>query len=447
MYPPFPQEEAYEECKKIISLLDDGFMTLELITQESESRFGSGIMIGSLVCKTVCGERIVLKTVSGISRALKLSPYLSDENSVYVEPIVSVEKINEALSENDKEIHSLTDEIAVLKAQYKDVSALSKRRLYLCDVSLKKVHNLYSFHCIDGSMKSLNSIFLSFGKKAPTGIGDCCAPKLLDYAFSHNLTPVSMAEVFYGKDSEKKKNGELYPPCDERCGFLLPKMLGLKIIYQDSSLVVVEKPSGLLSVPGRTTDKQDCVVSRVKRLYPFAIKQPAVHRLDMETSGLMVLAFTKEAHKELSRQFEAGEVQKQYEAVLDGNMIKKGIAKKGRMELYFRLDIDNRPHQIWDSVYGKKAVTEWEFVRIEKYHFGDEKARDVSRVLFTPHTGRTHQLRLASADKHGFGIAIVGDTLYGECKEGERLLLHARFLSFTHPVTKERMSFVSECPF
>jgi len=445
MFPPFPEEEAYAECEKIISLLEDGFMTLELVTKESESRQGNGIMIGSLVCRDEKGKRVVLKTVSGISRRLKLSPYIYDESSVYVEPIVSAEAINEALAENDKEIHDLTDKISFLKIQNKDVSSLVQKRLCLCDESLKKVHNLYSFYCINGRKKSLNEIC---GKKyAPTGIGDCCAPKLLNYAFSHNLTPVSMAEVFYGKNNETRENGKKYPPCDERCGILLPEMLGLKIIYQDSSIVVLEKPSGLLSVPGRTADKQDCVSSRLKKIYPTCIEQPAVHRLDMETSGVMVYALTKEAHRELSRQFEEGKVEKQYEAVLDGNMIKSGIAKHGVMTLFFRLDVDNRPHQIWDSEYGKKAITEWEFVRIERYKYKDEKSRPVSRVLFTPHTGRTHQLRLASADPHGFGIAIVGDTLYGKCKEGERLLLHARFLSFTHPVTKERLSFESKCPF
>ena len=167
----------------------------------------------------------------------------------------------------------------------------------------------------------------------------------------------------------------------------------------------------------------------------------------METSGLMLLAFTPAAHRELSRQFQEGEVSKEYVALLDGVLAKKGIAPEGVMELTFRLDINNRPHQIWDSVYGKKAVTEWKIECVQDYHAPDGSRRPATRVLFRPHTGRTHQLRLASADPHGFGVPIIGDTLYGSCAEGERLMLHASRLCFTHPVTGRRMEFTSPVPF
>ena len=219
-------------------------------------------------------------------------------------------------------------------------------------------------------------------------------------------------------------------------------MLGLRILYQDEAICVVNKQSGLLSVPGRGEDKQDCIESRFRR--PFGdrveIVQPAVHRLDMETSGIMILAFTKEAHREMNRQFEAKEVHKEYVALLDGVLPKKGIAKHGQMELFFRLDVDNRPHQIWDAENGKSAVTEWEILGVERYHAPDGTTRNATRVKFMPHTGRTHQLRLASADNHGFGTPIIGDTLYGKCDEGERLMLHAQKIEFTHPTTKERMT-------
>ena len=125
----------------------------------------------------------------------------------------------------------------------------------------------------------------------------------------------------------------------------------------------------------------------------------------------------------------------------------KGIAPEGVMELTFRLDINNRPHQIWDSVYGKKAVTEWKIECVQDYHAPDGSRRPATRVLFRPHTGRTHQLRLASADPHGFGVPIIGDTLYGSCAEGERLMLHASRLCFTHPMTGRRMEFTSPAPF
>ena len=167
----------------------------------------------------------------------------------------------------------------------------------------------------------------------------------------------------------------------------------------------------------------------------------------METSGLMVLAFDAEAHRNLSRQFQEGTVKKEYVALLDGILAKKGIPEEGTMTLFFRLDIDNRPHQIWDDVYGKKAVTSWKILDVERYTAPDGSVRNVTRVLFKPQTGRTHQLRLASADPHGFGIPIVGDTLYGKCEEGERLMLHARYLAFDHPTDGRRMEFQLESGF
>ena len=350
---------------------------------------------------------------------------------------------------------------------------LRKRREMLCAQSLERVHELYSFHCIDGKVRSLKEICAEYnrGKLPPTGTGDCCAPKLLDYAFAHDLFPISLAETANTAQSvsvcspevaegacdcsnERERRAEhatrdsgerptshsslltphLVSPCDERCGILLPAMLGLRILYRDEAICVVNKQSGLLSVPGRGEDKQDCIESRFKRFFGdrVVIVQPAVHRLDMETSGIMILAFTKEAHREMNRQFEAKEVHKEYVALLDGVLPKKGIAKHGQMELFFRLDVDNRPHQIWDAENGKSAVTEWEILGVERYHAPDGTTRNATRVKFMPHTGRTHQLRLASADSHGFGTPIIGDTLYGKCDEGERLMLQSVFCILYH---------------
>ena len=286
----------------------------------------------------------------------------------------------------------------------------------------------------------------------PTGTGDGCAPKRLNSAVKNSLVPLSMAEtkihfVLNGKTAQIEHTGkkpEFYPPCDSRCSLILPAILGLEILYRDSDIIVVNKQSGVLSVPGRGPEKQDCIVNRVKKLFPDCIEQPSVHRLDMETSGLLVLAFTKEAHRELNRQFEAREVHKKYIALIDGILAKKGIEKSGTMELFFRLDIENRPHQIWDRENGKSAVTQWQIENVEYYTAPDKSRRPATRVTFIPHTGRTHQLRLAAADSHGFGLPIIGDTLYGHCEKGERLLLHASELSFTHPRTKQKMDFL--CP-
>lgn len=437
----------------MIRQLQDGLLTLEQVTPPSQERAGIGIMLGALIATDADGNEIILKTASGFSRALKAH---FDDTAIYVPPVVTPTQIESVLAANDDAIHALTaqiDAITESDATADDESrAIRKKeliaeRLRLTQESVAKVYALYAFHCADGSVRTLYDICAERygGKYPPTGTGDCCAPKLLDYAFSHALTPRSMCEVFYGRNTPHKTNGMRYAPCDDRCGIILPAMLGLDILYRDDAIIVVNKQSGVLSVPGKT--EKDCIVNRVRRLYPDCIEQPAVHRLDMETSGLLVLAFTKEAHRNLNKQFEAGTVQKEYVALVDGILPAKKIAVHGTMTLYFRVDLDNRPHQMWDDVYGKKAVTEWRILDVETYYAPDGSRRKVTRVLFLPHTGRTHQLRLAAADSHGFGTPIIGDTLYGTCEAGERLMLHAQFLSFTHPTTGERMTFTCKAGF
>ncbi|MBR1403740.1 MAG: RluA family pseudouridine synthase [Treponema sp.] len=502
MFPPFPEEKAAKVLEALIHAIESGEVKIEHVARPSEERKNQGIMLGALVCTDKNGEEVNLVTNSGNARKLKMeigkrkngllrfshgdNDYVqSDESNIqddknnfqfstfnfqFIDSIVSAKQIENALAENDAKIHELT------KSREDD-----ELREKLCAESLERVHALYKFHCIDGEVRSLKEICAEYnhGKLPPTGTGDCCAPKLLDYAFAHELLPISLAETRYTAPSgsvcspevaegacdcsnERERRAEhatrdsgdrpnfqfspfnfhLAPPCDERCGILLPAMLGLRILYRDEAICVVNKQSGVLSVPGRGEDKQDCIEARFRRLFGQAVEiaQPAVHRLDMETSGVMILAFTRAAHRELNRQFEAKEVEKEYVALLDGVLAKKGIAPHGEMELFFRLDVENRPHQIWDSENGKSAVTEWQILGVERYHAPDGSTRPATRVLFTPHTGRTHQLRLASADSHGFGTPIIGDTLYGHCDKGERLMLHAQKVTFTHPATGERMT-------
>ena len=424
MFPPFPQELARHYCMEFISGIEDGSIILEQISQESEERKGHGIMVGALVCVNAAGERVVLHAVSGITYSVNGT----------VTPIASPKEIETALAKNDAEIHELTKKINEGQEE------LKKERTLLTDESLRNVFSLYTFTRFDGKKITLNEIIQAHdGKLPPTGTGDCCAPKLLSYAFEHNLTPISMDEVFYGRDTKNKTNGTSYPPCDERCGYILPYILGLEILYRDSQIIVVNKPSGLLSVPGRTPDKQDCVVNRVKKLFPHCITQPSVHRLDMETSGLLVLAFTEEAHRNLSRQFEEGTVHKKYVALIDG--VFNHNEYEGELQLKFRLDVDNRPHQIYDEVNGKLGITQWKKEGTELYTAPDGTKRRTTKIIFTPKTGRTHQLRLAASDPHGFGIPIVGDTLYGHCEPDERLMLHAFELEFRHPISGEQRHF------
>ena len=208
----------------------------------------------------------------------------------------------------------------------------------------------------------------------------------------------------------------------------------LRIIHEDPSFVVVNKVSGMLAVPGRGPEKVDSVANRVRMMYAGCIEQPSVHRLDMDTSGLMVVARTTEAHRELSRQFFERQTQKRYVALLEG-ILKEN---SGTIELPFRLDVENRPLQIYDEVHGKMGTTHWEKIGIEG---------EWTRISFVPITGRTHQLRLHAAHEKGLGIPIVGDPFYGTGTGPGQLKLHACELGFAHPDTKQDLSFQSDPEF
>lgn len=214
-------------------------------------------------------------------------------------------------------------------------------------------------------------------------------------------------------------------------GFVVEIPPGLNILFEDEHLAVVLKPSGLLSVPGRTPENQDCVTTRYRALRPDCIPQPAVHRLDWETSGILLLARTKDVHKSLSIQFQNREVDKKYLALLEGELAES----EGRIELPFRLDVENRPYQIYDEIHGKWGLTEWTKIKVESGH---------TRVEFRPLTGRTHQLRLHASHPKGLNCPIVGDCLYGTGKRVNDLRLHAYALTFTHPISGARMSFTVE---
>ena len=208
----------------------------------------------------------------------------------------------------------------------------------------------------------------------------------------------------------------------------------LTVVAEYATFIVVDKPGGLLSVPGRTLDLHDCVTERMKARYPEMIAQPAVHRLDMDTSGLMVVARTEASHRALSIQFIQRLVEKKYIALLDGIV----EAESGTIELPFRLDPESRPQQIYDPVNGKMGITQWRRI-------AHENGR--TRIEFTPLTGRTHQLRLHASHSLGLGCPIVGDRLYGRNSGNERLLLHAAYLAFNDPETGVRLTFTSNVGF
>ncbi|MCF0175784.1 MAG: RNA pseudouridine synthase [Bacteroidales bacterium] len=304
----------------------------------------------------------------------------------------------------------------------------------------------YTFHDSRGSLLSLREIFARRGMVPPGGTGDCAAPKLLEYAFRHGLKPLSMGEFWYGRPSGTHVQGRFYPSCQSKCAVLLEYMLdGIeldsepvsgewKLIYEDGDLIVVDKPSGMLSVPGRTDAKSlpELLEPSFGRLYP-------VHRLDMDTSGLIVFARNPEAQSKLMASFESREVVKEYVAVLDPlpatlptSTVPSSIPPSGTINLPLSQDYENRPCSKVDFVRGAPALTRYELA--ERFPDGSLKLR------FRPLTGRTHQLRLHSAHPSGLGRTISGDRLYGSATPG-RLRLHAFRLEFRHPSEERTLSF------
>ena len=302
-----------------------------------------------------------------------------------------------------------------------------------------------------GETKDLCEIFADTPQGIPpAGSGECAAPKLLQYAYLHGLYPLAMAECWWG-DSPKgeiRKHGYFYPACKHKCepilGFMLqgldvePNPLltsntdsgQLETLYEDEYLLVVNKPAGMLSVPGKTG--QASVYSLMTEKYPDATGPLVVHRLDMDTSGLLLIAKTKEIHACLQEQFEKQEVKKRYIARLSG---KPSVAPVGFIRLPLRPDYENRPLQIVDYQEGKPSVTRYELLDDTPYPL----------VAFYPQTGRTHQLRVHAAHQDGLSCPIMGDSLYGQ--PADRLYLHAETLEFKHPVTGKHVRISSPCPF
>ncbi|MBR1448751.1 MAG: RluA family pseudouridine synthase [Prevotella sp.] len=324
-----------------------------------------------------------------------------------------------------------------LEPMESEISALKQERKHRSDALQRWLFDQFGMLNERGERRTLTEIFRNTPQGVPpSGSGECCAPKLLQYAYLHHLQPLAIAEFWQGRSPrmEIRHHGQFYPACRGKCKPILGWMLGqktesdgpdasvshLRIVHQDEHILVVEKPAGLLSVPGRTDAPS--VESLLRQQFP---EIHMVHRLDMDTSGLMVVALTEEAYHHLQRQFLARTINKKYIALLDGK-----VSGSGTIRLPLRPDPLDRPRQVVDPEHGKPAVTDY---RVLEQHGGQ------TLVELTPHTGRTHQLRVHCAHADGLGCPIVGDRLYG--KTAQRLYLHAAGLSFTHPVTGERLTF------
>jgi len=320
---------------------------------------------------------------------------------------------------------------------------------------LGAIHDAYVVPDGRGRGRRLRELFAP--DAPPGGAGDCAAPKLLAHAFRAGLTPVALAEVWCGAAPRTggRHDGAFYPACRGKCGPVLGHMLeGVacepaplfgaapiaedepRVVYADPWVVVVDKPCGLLSVPGRSGLLGDAVSTRLRRRDPTATGPLVVHRLDLDTSGLLLVARDAATHAALQRQFARREIAKRYVAWLDGRV----DGDHGVIELALRVDLDDRPRQLHDPVHGKAATTTWRVLA---------RAGDRTRVALFPHTGRTHQLRVHAAHALGLGAPIAGDRLYGraEVAPGARLELHAEELAFTHPHTGERVALASPAPF
>lgn len=383
-----------------------------------------GMMFGVLVCLDKNGNRVILKAFSSQLD----SKYLVEG---FVPPAFDVKMFEKVVDKYDRKIKELS-----LKINKNNDLQLVQKRKQLSNQALKEIQELYIFHSCDNSTFKINDI--NDGRFVPTGTGDCCAPKLLNYAFKNNLRPISLAEGFYGKESENKKHLHYYPPCEEKCSIILPYMLKLDIIYVDKYICVINKQPNITTIAGKKPELKDCITSRFKALFPSAIEQSSTHRLDMDTSGLLVLAFDKKSHRNISIQFQNREVTKQYIALIRGVVEKE----EGIIDLPIRLDVENRPYQIVDFERGKKALTYYKRIGVER----NKKTNELyTRVLFIPETGRTHQLRIHSKEKL---FPIVGDRLYGERKNGEkRMALHASFILFKHPYSGKTLEFYSNPKF
>lgn len=278
----------------------------------------------------------------------------------------------------------------------------------------------------------------------PSGSGECCAPKLLQYAYLHHLEPLCMGEWWLGASPKNEVRHEkvFYPACHNKCRPILSFMLqGLeveekkveretqrlldacKVLLEKEDYMVIDKPSGLLSVPGRTDEVsvRDWFVARYSEEMYFP-----VHRLDQDTSGILIIAKNERAYLSLQHQFITHTIRKTYTALLDGIVEED----EGWISLPLRPDFDDRPRQMVDQLHGKRAVTDWRVI---------ERKEGVTRVEFYPQTGRTHQLRMHAAHQEGLNAPILGDKLYGKQSDCKRLCLHASRIEFNDTQTNERI--------
>ena len=439
------QEERLNEINHILESIEDDQNYLQLKEDFLQSEINSKLKIeeGKQLLKSNKKDRK--------SQRETISSTLSEEEIQFFEEDLIKQSLRDkyefrVLSEKlDAEKQLLLNKINVFE---NEISSLKEERKTKSNSLQNQLFNQYQFLNKFKQEKGLLEIFSNtVFQQPPAAAGECAAPKLLQYAFQNDLEPICMAEFWWGDSpkSEVRKHGQFYPACTGKCEPILGHMLQgielnenlllkqnstveeLEILYQDDDLVVINKPEEFLSVPG--IDIKDSVYLRIKHQFPLATGPIIVHRLDMSTSGILVLALNKESHKLLQQQFIKRKVHKRYIALLDGNI----EHDNGFIDLPLRVDLDDRPRQMVCYEHGKTAQTKYEIIT---------RKNNKTLVYFYPITGRTHQLRMHASHRLGLNAPIIGDDLYG--KKANRLHLHAEYLEFTHPKTKELMKFQVE---
>lgn len=344
---------------------------------------------------------------------------------------------------HEEVLTGITEEVGKFQRQIEEMKA---RRKAMSEALQERIFRLFVVSNARGEQRDLVEVFKSLGTLPPAGAGECCAPRLLNYAYDNSLHPLCMAEFWWGASpvGEVRHHGHFYPACRSKCKPILEFMLqglvveenrlgnpveaeALDVVYDDQWLTVLNKPSGMLTVPGKLLE--DSLLTRYQTSHPEVSGPIVVHRLDQETSGLVMLAKDKKTHKALQQQFEQHTIRKRYIALLEGNVSQD----EGTIALPIRPDVDDRPRQRVDFELGKSAIT--------RYHVLERKD-GVTRVALEPLTGRTHQLRVHCSHSLGLNCPIVGDRLYG--RAAARLMLHAQSITFTHPATGEQVTMTCE---
>lgn len=412
-------------------------------------------MLGVLVY-----SRVPLKYICAYSGVIN---GLEDPDHYFVAPIYDLQNPDDFYLQKDAEITAINHEINDLEKRtetglqdviagktIKDQVALLKQRRKALSINLQQeIFEHFSFSDTQGKYKNIVQIFAEAKRGLPPGgSGECAAPRLLQYAYQHQLQPLELAEFWCGASPKSvlRVHGQFYPSCIEKCSPILKYMTegmeagqapeaepprpidSLHILYEDEYLLAVEKPAGALSVPGKVAG--DSVETWLHNRYPEVKGPMLVHRLDQSTSGILLAAKNAQIHKSLQQDFETRNIHKEYLAIIDGRL----SSKCGIIDLPICPNPDDRPRQIVDFLFGKKAVT---------IFYNEELGVRSSLVRFVPLTGRTHQLRLHAASPFGLGHPIVGDTIYGGSPY-KRLLLHAYLLTFEHPITHETISLKCE---